>query len=166
MGVAFSSPAAFDDGEVQPVRREIEKCFLVRVGFDDCTGRDSDNDIFPVFAGFIGAAAVGAFLGFNGFFIFEIDQRVGGVSAYQGNRAAAAAVAAVRAAPGNIFFSPETNAAIAAIARNKVYNGAVDKHFELNSLPYPVMEGMGGGIVTAINWRQPLRIFFCSYLRI
>ena len=64
----------------------------------------------------LAAHAVLAFFGFEMLLVTVIDQRVEAGDAFGDDAAAAPAIAAVRPAVGNEFFTPETDAAVAAVA--------------------------------------------------
>jgi hypothetical protein len=75
-----------------------------------------------------GAEAVLAVFAFEYAVIFEIKKRLKIVGGHKDYGAAVAAVAAVRAAFRDVFFSPETDAAISAVAGFDRYYGFIYEH--------------------------------------
>jgi hypothetical protein len=66
--------------------------------------------------------------------VTKINQRIHILSGNQINATAITGIAAVRAAHGNIFFTPKTDCAITAIARLYTYFCFVNKSHNLHTL--------------------------------
>jgi hypothetical protein len=130
MDVAPAALAALGEQFGLAVFGQVGDDFAVDVIDDQGTDRHAQVDIVRALAVAIRAAAWFAVAPVVGFRIAKIDQRVDVPVRNRPDRAALAAVAAVRTAEGAELLAQERGATVAAVARNDFNSCFVDKlHF-------------------------------------
>ncbi len=127
MGVSPAALAAVRDDERLAIGHILNDTAAVAVA-DDRAGRDRDIQVLAALAEELALLAVRAVFCGKLPSVLEFDQRILSRVDGENHIAAAAAVSAVRAALGDIFFAAEGNAAVAAVARLDVDIGLVNKH--------------------------------------
>ncbi len=133
MRVAEAAVAA--QRQPRPVARlgEVGQQRLVVLGEDLRARRHLQRDVVAAGAGAVRARAVFAAPGFEMLLIAEVDQRVEIVHTLRPDVAALAAVTAVGAAVFDELFTPERDAAIAAVAGEDVDLGLIEEFHGSNN---------------------------------
>ena len=133
MHIAPAAVAALGRDERLVVRQVLDDLPGLLVA-DDRAARHADNEIRAVLA--LAALAATVFTRRGDVFLLIAEVQQGGevVIHLEDDRAAAAAVAAVRPAGGNILLAVETDLAVAALAGDDLDLGNINKHW-LSSFP-------------------------------